>query len=111
MSSSNSTRKTTCAITRQQYTANAKPVTVAINNQPLSASPKQFSTGSMGWFANGKVSLIVDGIPVQCQVSLNITVIGSKDLPFDTATPSPEVQAIRDTATPKAAASEATQAA
>ena len=79
----NGTRKTSCPVTRQQFTANAKPLTVAINNQPLSSSPKQFSTGSMGWFANGKVQVVIDGVPVMCQVSTNITVIGSKDLPLE----------------------------
>jgi len=77
----NSTRKTQCPVSREQFSTHAKPVTVAINNQPLSSSPKQFSTGSMGWFANGKVQVVIDGIPVMCQVSTNITVIGSKDLP------------------------------
>ena len=74
-------RKTACPVTRQQFTANAKPVTVTIAGQPLAASPKQFSTGSVGFFANGKVTVVIDSAPVQCQVSVNITVIGSKDLP------------------------------
>ena len=74
-------RKTCCPVTREKFTAHAKPVTVAISNQPLSASPKQFSTGSMGWFANGKVTVVIDGVPVLCQVGLNVTVIGSKELP------------------------------
>jgi hypothetical protein len=78
------TRKTTCPVTRQQFTSTAKPLTVNINNQPLTASPKQFSTGSIGFFANGKVQVTVDGVPVMCQVSMNITVIGSKDLPSST---------------------------
>jgi hypothetical protein len=81
---STTARRTSCNVTRQQFTSTAKSVTVTIANQPLAASPKQFSTGSMGWFANGKVSLVVDGQPVMCQVSLNITVIGSKDLPSST---------------------------
>jgi hypothetical protein len=74
-------RKTTCPVTRQQFASTAKPVTVAIAGQPLAASPKQFSTGSVGFFANGKVAVVIDGVTVQCQVSVNITVIGSKDLP------------------------------
>jgi hypothetical protein len=83
-------RKTSCPVSRAQFTSTAKALTVAISGQPLSASPKQFSTGSFGFYANGKVTIVVDGQPVQCQVSLNITVIGSKDLRDATA---PEVQA------------------
>lgn len=42
------------------------------------AEKREFSTGSVGWNGNGKVTLMVDGKPVRCQVSLNVTVIGSK---------------------------------
>ena len=80
-------RKTTCPVTRSQFTSTAKALTVAIANQPLSASPKQFSTGSFGFYANGKVTVVVDGVPVQCQVSLNVTVIGSKELPLESSAP------------------------
>jgi hypothetical protein len=98
-------RKTSCPVTRQQFSSTAKALTVAISGQPLAASPKQFSTGSFGFYANGKVSVLVDGVPVQCQVSLNITVIGSKDLPQDASTP--EVQtapapAVQDASKPAA---------
>src|SRR5262249_1201526 len=79
MSTTNATtRTTTCTLARAQFAGTAKPVTVAINTHQLSASPKEFSTGSCGWYANGKVQMVVDGMPVQCQVSLSVTVIGSK---------------------------------
>ena len=103
--------RTTCPVSRQQFTATAKPVTVNIGEQALSASVKQFSTGSMGWFANGKVTVLVDGVPVQCQVSMNITAIGSKELPEAPTTITPEVQAIIDAVRAKAAREEATEAA
>jgi hypothetical protein len=99
--------KTACPITRNQFTTAAKPVVVNIANQPLNASPKQFSTNSVGWFANGKVSLLVDGVPCMCQVSLNITVIGSKELPEAPTVLSPEVQAIVATSKAKAAQEQA----
>ncbi len=73
--------KTTCPITRSQFLAAAKPLTVTINNVPLQAVVKEFSTGSLGWYLNGKTTVEVDGQPVSVQIGLNMTVVGSKELP------------------------------
>jgi hypothetical protein len=43
------------------------------------ADPKTFSTGSFGWYMNGKTTITVDGKPLPVQVGLNLTVVGSKD--------------------------------
>jgi hypothetical protein len=73
-----------CKITREEFARNAKPVEVTFRgaNAPT-AEAKEFSTGSMGWYANGKVTLDVGGQRVDCQVNVTITVIGSKGLPKD----------------------------
>jgi hypothetical protein len=43
---------------------------------------REFTTGSVGFNANGKCDLCIDGEHyVQCQVGANITVVGSKELP------------------------------
>jgi hypothetical protein len=73
--------KTTCPISREQFSAKAKPVIVTINGVPLQADVREFSTGSLGWYLNGKVLIEVDGTPVSVQVGLNLTVVGSKELP------------------------------
>ena len=69
---------TPSGVTLAQFSAVAKPVTVDVGGSIVVAFPKTFSTGSYGWGAQGKVTLMVDGMPVVCQVGLNITVIGSK---------------------------------
>ena len=46
--------KTTCPITRQQFRDAAKPVSITINGVPQLADVKEFSTGSLGWYLNGK---------------------------------------------------------
>lgn len=76
--------KTTCPITRQQFRDAAKPVSITINGVPQLADVKEFSTGSLGWYLNGKIPLEVDGKVVQVQVGLNLTIVGSKELPRDT---------------------------
>ena len=73
--------KTNCQITREQFAEGAKPLAVTINNIPMLADPKEFSTGSLGWYLNGKTVAEVNGIAVTVQVGINLTIVGSKDLP------------------------------
>jgi hypothetical protein len=87
-------KKTTCPITRGQFRTKAKPVTVSIGNTPQVAEVKEFSTGSLGWYLNGKTTIEIDGTPVAVQIGLNLTVVGSKELPEEApakpaAAPSP----------------------
>lgn len=66
---------------RAGFIAEAKGLTLKIGDQALAANPREFSTGSVGWLGTGKVMVEHNGELVQCQVSCNITVVGSKDLP------------------------------
>ena len=75
--------KTASPITRKKFAESAKPVTVTVNNIPMVAAPKEFSTGSLGWYLNGKTVIEIDGIPVTVQVGMNMTIVGSKELPKD----------------------------
>ena len=68
-----------CPITRPQFLEKAEAVRVSINGQELVAEKREFSTGSFGWYHNGKVNITVDGKPLSIQVGLNLTVVGSKD--------------------------------
>jgi hypothetical protein len=77
--------KTTCSITRPEFREHAKPIKITIGDVPLLAEVKEFSTGSLGWFVNGKTTLEVNGKPVTVQIGLNMTIVGSKDLPADGA--------------------------
>lgn len=73
--------KTTCPINREQFRQAAKPVEVVINGIPLIAEVKEFSTGSLGWYLNGKATVRVGDTPVSVQIGLNLTIVGSKELP------------------------------
>jgi hypothetical protein len=77
--------KTLCPVNRPQFRQNAKPVEVMINGMPLTAAVKEFSTGSLGWYLNGKVTIKVGDTPVTVQVGMNLTIVGSKELPQDAA--------------------------
>jgi hypothetical protein len=73
--------KTTCSISRQHFRDNAKPLEVKIGDIPFLAEVKEFSTGSLGWYLNGKTTVNVGGTPVSVQIGMNITIVGSKELP------------------------------
>jgi hypothetical protein len=76
-------KKSTCPITRAQFRQHAKPVSVNINNVPLLAEVKEFSTGSLGWYLNGKTTIEINGVLVSVQIGMNLTIVGSKELPQD----------------------------
>lgn len=53
---------------------------VDVSGQPIQATVKEFSTGSVGWNITGKVTVrLPNGVLVRCQVTGNVVVIGSKD--------------------------------
>jgi hypothetical protein len=80
-------KKTTCPISRADFRAKAKPLTIEINGQKLQAEVKEFSTGSLGWYLNNKVMVEIEGVHVSVQVGLNLTIVGSKELPKDAESP------------------------
>ena len=66
--------------TKTQFLQSAAPLPISINGTPLTAAPKQFSTGSVGYFVNGKVPVtLAGGQVITLQISGSFTVIGSKD--------------------------------
>jgi hypothetical protein len=74
-------KKTSCPVTREEFATHAKPVQVTIGSTALPAEVKQFSTGSFGWYLGGKTAIDVNGKLVSVQIGMNLTVIGSKELP------------------------------
>jgi hypothetical protein len=71
--------KSPCPVSRPQFLEKAEAIKVVINGQEIIADKREFSTGSFGWYYNGKISVTVDGKPLSVQVGLNLTVVGSKE--------------------------------
>lgn len=72
--------KTECPVTREQFEGAAKPLMIRIGDSAaISVSPKEFSTGSFGWFGNEKAQIEVDGQLVKVQCNMNLIVVGSKE--------------------------------
>jgi hypothetical protein len=76
-------KKTTCPITRKEFRDGAKPLTIVIEGNSMTADPKEFSTGSLGWYLNNKANVEIDGKRVTVQIGMNLTIVGSKELPKD----------------------------
>ncbi len=66
---------------KSAFKSAAQPVPITIAGQTLTAEPKAFSTGSVGFFLNGKITVTINGEPVRLQVSGSLTAIGSKEWP------------------------------
>lgn len=73
--------KTACNVTRGEFVETAQPVEITIGGIPFVAEVKEFSTGSLGWYLNSKTTLKIGGKSVPVQVGLNLTIVGSKELP------------------------------
>jgi hypothetical protein len=73
--------KSSCPLSQQQFLAKAEPLKVTVQGQEMLAEVKAFSTGSFGWYLNGKTVVQVDGKSVSVQIGMNLTIVGSKDAP------------------------------
>ncbi len=80
-------KKTSCPVTRDQFRAHAKPIDITIKGQNLRVPVKYFSTGSLGWYLNNKMDVDLGGTSVSVQIGLNMTIIGSKELPEEPGAP------------------------
>eukprot|EP00923_Selenidium_pygospionis_P027153 GHVN01048785.1.p1 GENE.GHVN01048785.1~~GHVN01048785.1.p1 ORF type:complete len:325 (+),score=44.62 GHVN01048785.1:66-1040(+) len=66
-------------MTRATFTDNAKVMDVTMGELKFQCNPREFSTGSMGWFYGSKVQIMVGETPLHCQLTVNCAVLGSKE--------------------------------
>ena len=71
--------KTRCPISREDFVTQAEPIVVKIDDKEMTAEVKEFSTGSFGWYLNGKVNVRVGEKSVPVQIGMNLTIVGSKE--------------------------------
>lgn len=75
--------KTKCPISRVEFKEHAVPRTLSVKDDlheiSLTASPREFASGSLGWYAGEKVMVNVNGKEVKCQVTCSIVIVGSKE--------------------------------
>ena len=71
--------KAPCPVSKTQFLEKAESVKITIGSAELIADKREFSTGSFGWYYNGKTTVMVDGKPLSVQIGMNLTVVGSKE--------------------------------
>jgi hypothetical protein len=73
---------TVCPVENGKFKTQAEPLIIRIGDRMFTASPCEFSTGSVGWRLNEKITVTIkiDGreVPVQVQLGANLTLVGSK---------------------------------
>lgn len=66
-------------MTRAAFLADARIMDVTMGpSLSFQMCPREFSTGSMGWFYGNKVQIMAGDQPVHCQLTVNCAVLGSK---------------------------------
>lgn len=66
-------------MTRKEFIKAAKSQKITLDGVEVTVQPKQFSTGTVGWFTNEKRDFTLkNGKTVRCQVQLQLFVCGSK---------------------------------
>ena len=71
--------KSVCPVSKTQFLEKAEAVKLVIGNSELVADKREFSTGSFGWYYNGKITITVDGKLLSVQCGINLIVVGSKE--------------------------------
>lgn len=66
-------------VTRDQFKKGAKPMMAKIGDVPVAVMPREFSTGTLGWFANGATVIEVDGVPCKVTYSVQLYIANSKE--------------------------------
>jgi len=67
-------------LTRDLFRSEARPMDVTINGVPMTAAVKEFQTGSLGWYLNGKLPVRIGDATVTVQIGVSLTICGSKEL-------------------------------
>jgi hypothetical protein len=74
-------KTTQCPISRKQFIKVVSALDLGKLLQGRFAAPKEFDSGSFGWFFNDKVTVELDGKLVKVQPTISLTVVGSKNAP------------------------------
>lgn len=69
--------KNVCAIDKARFLDKATPVEIAINGSKVYAEPREFASGSFGFYFGDKVTLLIDGVAVKFQVGMNLIAVNS----------------------------------
>jgi len=72
-----------CPISKADFLTHADSLVMDIESHPIAMNPKEFTPGSFGWNGSGRIKVPVDGHELSVQVSVNATVLKSKEAPSE----------------------------
>ena len=75
----NLAKQQTAAMKVKYFEEHAEPLTVDVFGNKLTAGARSFSTGNRGWYLGGKLEVTVGKKKLWAQLSLNLTIPGSKE--------------------------------
>lgn len=82
------TKAPKCKISRDQFNKEApRFLTLTISDDKgnplgtLTAGMKNFESGSVGYYVGDKITLVIAGEACKLQAGVNLTLVGSKELP------------------------------
>jgi hypothetical protein len=70
-----------CPVTRDEFHGNAKAMSCKIGDVLMNAGPREFSTGTLGWYGKGDSQLSVGDKDVDVTIQISVFVKKSKQLP------------------------------
>ena len=56
-----------CPISKTDFMAKAEPIKVDVAGTMMTAEPRDFATGSFGWYLSGKVSVRMSSLAASSQ--------------------------------------------
>lgn len=91
------TKKTVCAISKAAFLAAAGALTLGVRTklgEEFALARKGFSSGKIGYYSGGKLTVNVDGVPVKCQVGVNVVMLDEQIMKPDEWTENADAAAL-----------------
>ncbi len=68
-----------CPVTKEQWAKGKKPLLATVAGVQIVLNPKDFDSGTLGWFGNGSFIADIDGVPVKVTFQVQGFVPNSKN--------------------------------
>ena len=65
-------------VTRKKFREAAKPIPAKLGDMPLAVMPKEFETGTLGFYTTGSTVVEIDGVPMKATFMVQVFISNSK---------------------------------
>jgi len=67
-------------VTRAEFEGSADVLKLKVDKTTIELEPREFKTGSLGWYAKDRIPMMVNGKKVLCMAQFQLVAIGSKEV-------------------------------